>query len=399
MNYEQWRGVFQGARLPAAAVDLDAFDRNLDRIAQTVNRNPSLKLRIATKSIRVPELIGRALRKGRPFSGLMCYSAEEAHLLSGLGHDDFLIAYPTLQASDLTYLRSLHEAGKKISLVIDSPKSVEIVARFMAGVSRRFPLVVEADASLRMMKGRLHFGVRRSPLRSAAAVVRLARKIEDEKSVRFGGVMVYEAQLAGLTDRNPFKRLVNPAAHIIRRLSVGSVSRFRREISEALKREGLAPEIFNGGGTGSLSFAVSENVLTEVTAGSAFLCPHLFDYYSNLTLEPACFFALQVVRASDRNFATCQGGGYVASGEAGRDRLPVPYLPKGSKLIGMEGVGEVQTPIRLTNGVAVSPGDPVLFRHAKAGELAERFNEYLLISGGKIVDSVRTYRGFGHSFF
>ena len=64
-----------------------------------------------------------------------------------------------------------------------------------------------------------------------------------------------------------------------------------------------------------------------------------------------------------------------------------------------EGCGEVQTPVRLPLGFHPLPGDPIVFRHAKAGEPAERFNEYLLVEKGKIVDRVKTYRGYGKCFF
>ena len=41
----------------------------------------------------------------------------------------------------------------------------------------------------------------------------------------------------------------------------------------------------------------------------------------------------------------------------------------------------------------------MLFRHAKAGELAERFNEYLLVAEGKAPARAKTYRGLGLCFF
>lgn len=43
-------------------------------------------------------------------------------------------------------------------------------------------------------------------------------------------------------------------------------------------------------------------------------------------------------------------------------------------------------------------GDPVLFRHAKAGELCERFDRLLLVQGEEVVDEVPTYRGAGQCF-
>ena len=46
----------------------------------------------------------------------------------------------------------------------------------------------------------------------------------------------------------------------------------------------------------------------------------------------------------------------------------------------------------------MSLGDPVIFRHAKAGEIAERFKEFLLISKEGLVDRVQTYRGENQAF-
>jgi D-serine deaminase-like pyridoxal phosphate-dependent protein len=96
---------------------------------------------------------------------------------------------------------------------------------------------------------------------------------------------------------------------------------------------------------------------------------------------------------------TCSGGGYTASGPIDPRRLPSPWLPEGCGLFANEGAGEVQTPVRMPAGVQLGIGDPLFFRHAKAGELCERFNELLLIQSGRVVDRVTTYRGDGKCFF
>lgn len=383
-----------GVRLPAAFVDLDAFDRNLDKLIALSNGK---KIRLATKSIRVPELIRRALKRTSQCQGLMCYSAEEVAFLSKEGFDDFLVAYPTVQPSDLSLLRSLHERGKRVVLIVDSEEQLKLVSAAMDGTAAPFRCAVEVDASLRILG--MHIGVRRSPIRSAPQLKAFLLAGKKHSGVKIVGAMVYEAQLAGLGDRNPFKKFLNPIFSWIRKTSVRSVRKLRAEIPFAFSGTGATLEIFNGGGTGSINFAASEEALTEVTAGSALLCSHLFDYYSNVSFEPSAFFALQVVRSSDDRYVTCQGGGYIASGEPGWDRVPVPVFPAGSKLVSTEGCGEVQTPVQLASGVQLRAGDAVWFRHAKAGELAERFNEYHLISNRKIIGSAKTYRGFGQCYF
>jgi D-serine deaminase-like pyridoxal phosphate-dependent protein len=58
----------------------------------------------------------------------------------------------------------------------------------------------------------------------------------------------------------------------------------------------------------------------------------------------------------------------------------------------------VQTPLAVPDGVRLDLGDPVFFRHAKAGELAEHFAEYALVRGDRVEARVPTYRGAGRCF-
>ena len=109
-------------------------------------------------------------------------------------------------------------------------------------------------------------------------------------------------------------------------------------------------------------------------------------------------FAMPVVRRPSRSVATLLGGGYPASGAAGPDRLPAPHLPPGLRVDPLEGAGEVQTPLTGHPAALLQIGDLVWFRHAKAGELAEHFPEYHLVSGDRVVRTVATYRGEGQSF-
>ncbi len=399
-SFEAWKGILKGERLPAMVVDLDAFDRNVERIA-SILASPGSEhlLRVASKSVRVPALLKRVLSRGRPFQGLMCFAVEEARFLAQQGFDDFLIAYPTLQDSDLRLLKELHQEGKSVSLVVDSLSQIERLQSAMSGIDRPLSVILEVDMALRFFGGRVHLGVRRSPVRSVQDVLAFFEAAARFSSVKVTGLMGYEAQVAGLGDRNPVNRFLNPIIRLIRSLSVKRVARLRREISEALAARGIRLPIFNGGGTGSLSYAIHEPWLTELTAGSGFFDPHLFDHYSNLRLEPSCYFVLQAVRIPDPGWVTCQGGGYIASGSPGWDKVPVVAWPEGSTLSKDEGSGEVQTPVRLAAGASLQLGDPVFFRHAKAGELAERFSEAILIQNGKIVDRVKTYRGHGQCYF
>jgi D-serine deaminase-like pyridoxal phosphate-dependent protein len=241
----------------------------------------------------------------------------------------------------------------------------------------------------------VHLGVRRSPLRAPAEVVALARRIAGSKHVRFRGLLAYEAQIAGLPDAVEGQPLRSAALRGMKGGSRRDVRAARAAIASALREAGLAPALFNGGGTGSIASSPAEDALTEVTAGSGFLASHLFDHLDGLPLRPAIFFALQAVRRPAPDMVTCHGGGLIASGAPAADRLPKPAWPAGLELLPLEGAGEVQTPLR---GARVELGAPVFFRPAKAGEPAERFDTLLLVRGDKVVGRALTYRGMGKCF-
>ena len=172
----------------------------------------------------------------------------------------------------------------------------------------------------------------------------------------------------------------------------------RRAAIAAAVREVTPIEFVNGGGTGSIAATAAESAVTEVGAGSGLYQPMLFDAYRSFSGLPAALFALPVVRRPGTGVATVLSGGYLASGPGNASRMPRPHLPAGLKLDRDEGAGEVQTPVlgKAADGLRI--GDRVWFRHAKAGELCERFNELHLIEGSAITASVPTYRGEGKAF-
>ncbi len=408
-RYERLRRAIAGERLPCAVVDLGAFDRNVERCLGRV-RGSGKTLRPATKSLRVPDLIRRVLeRGGADCRGLLAYDAQEAAWLAARGFDDILVAYPTVQEADLRAVGEAVVAGRRVRLVVDSEAHLDAIAAAAGaavgtgaaagGPPPTFEVVVELDVSYRPLGGALHLGVRRSPLRTKEAVVALFGAARARPGIEPVGILAYEAFVAGLADDSPLGATLAPAVRWLKRRAAEAAARLRAETAAAVRAAGFTLALVNGGGTGSLAGTVRDPAVTEVTAGSAFLAPHLFDGYGGLGYEPAAFFACPVARASDPGLVTCQGGGFAASGAAGPDRAPRPWLPAGLELLRHEGAGEVQTPLATGRcAVALRPGDPVFFRHAKAGEPASHFDEYLLVADDRVVGRARTYRGCGLAF-
>jgi D-serine deaminase-like pyridoxal phosphate-dependent protein len=399
-DYEALAALVRDERLPLVVVDLDVFETNVRRLVGIATAHGK-HLRPASKSVRVPELLRLIARIGAPtVRGVMCYSVDEASLLASEGLDDFLVAYPTVQASDVAIAWELTQAGTTLALMLDSPAHAATLARAWQAHGQGRPLRVCIDVDMSWRPLGQHVGVQRSPVRTLADFARVVDAILAEPALRLAGVMGYEAQIAGLGDESPFAPLLNPAKKLIKSQSTKDVAQRRGEIAELLKGRGVAIDFFNGGGTGSIRTTTLEPWITEVTAGSGFLQSHLFDYYASNENAPAYCFALQVTRSSQPDHVTCQGGGFIASGPTDADKAPVPFLPAGLKPTKAEGFGEVQTPLAVPPELRgrLKPGDAVFFRPAKAGELAERFTEYLLKRGDRIVGRAKTYRGLGRCF-
>jgi D-serine deaminase-like pyridoxal phosphate-dependent protein len=395
-SYARFRRALGDEPLPAALVDLDAFERNVDRLLAPI-RAAGKRVRIASKSVRCPELLARIhARAGATSIGLMTYAARETAHLAAAGWRDLLLGYPTVHPADV---RALAEANRiaRAAVIVDDDAQLGPLAAAAAAAGVRIPVVIELDVAYRPVPG-VVIGVRRSPLRTAEAAVGLARRVAGRPELELAGVMAYEAQIAGVTDAGPLHRLENPLRRALKRRSRPDVARTRSALVDALRAAGLPPALVNGGGTGSVDWAAAEPALTEITVGSGFVDGHLFDAYAGLALEPALYFALQIVRRPSADVVTCHGGGWIASGASGPDRLPRPALPAGCALLPLEGAGEVQTPVRLPRGLDLPLGAPIFFRPAKSGELAEHVAAYALVRGDRIEARAPTYRGLGEVF-
>jgi D-serine deaminase-like pyridoxal phosphate-dependent protein len=287
-----------------------------------------------------------------------------------------------------------------VALMVDCTEQVQQLALLWRelGLAQPLPVCVDADISWRPFG--IHIGVQRSPTRTITAFERLTDEIERHAELRLAGVMTYEAQIAGVADALPSRPLRNRLVRFMKQRSGRDVASKRQCMVEHLRQRGRTVEFVNGGGSGSFSTAVADPCLTEVTVGSGLVQPHLFDHYTGPLPQPALCFALAVTRRSQHDRITCQSGGFIASGPAGDDRSPLPIFPTGLRADKLEGFGEVQTPLIVTNQcqVKLQIGDPVFFRPAKAGEIAERFINYCLVAGGQIIDQVPTYRGLGKCF-
>jgi D-serine deaminase-like pyridoxal phosphate-dependent protein len=379
---------------PFGIVDVAAFDANADALAARAAGKP---IRVASKSVRCRALLRRALASSG-WRGVMAYTLREALWLAGDGiADDILVAYPTGDRAALRALAADPMRANEITLTVDSVEHLDFIDAVLGGNRPTIRVSLELDASWRLAGGRIHLGVRRSPIHTPTQAGALARQIAGRPGFRLVGLMAYEAQIAGLGDAPPRQPLRAAVIQAVQRRSLPELVA-RRGAAVAAVREHAELEFVNGGGTGSLAATAADPAVTEVTAGSGLYGPTLFDAYRAWRPTPAAFFALSVVRRPGHGVATVLGGGWIASGQTSRIRQPTPWLPRGLRLTGTEGAGEVQTPLVGPGADGLRIGDRVWFRHAKAGELCEHLDALHLLSGTAIVETVPTYRGEGQAF-
>jgi len=369
---------------PFAMIDEEALWANAADLARRAGGTP---IRLATKSVRVRSIIKNVLTLPG-FRGVMTYSLAESLWLADHGVDDVLVAYPSIDRAAYADLVRDERRLASITVMVDSLELLDAIDAAIGADHPPIRVCLDVDASLRILGA--HLGAHRSPVHSTREAKRIAAAITARRGFDLVGLMFYDAQIAGMPDSSA-------AVRMVKRRSAAELRRRRRRIVKAVGSM-TDLQIVNAGGTGSLDVWRDDTTITELAAGSGLFVPTLFDDYRSFTPRPAAFFALPVVRKPAKDAVTCFSGGYIASGPASESRVPTPVWPEGLELYPNEGAGEVQTPLRGRAARSLLIGDRVVFRHAKAGEMCERFDQVALVDAAGQATLVPTYRGEGKNF-
>ena len=377
---------------PVGALNLTALAHNTHDMLDRAN---GTTIRVASKSLRVRGVIEEVL-KLPGYAGVLAYTLPEALWLAET-IDDIVVGYPSVDATAIRTLGNSASLARRVTVMVDSVAQLDAIdAVLPPGTRESIRVCLELDAS---WKSRLigHTGVYRSPVHSVEQAVDLARHIVGRRGFDLVGIMSYEAQIAGVTNRPPGKPVRARLVDWMQRSSFDELTNRRGQVVAAV-REIADLQFVNGGGTGSLERTSSDPAVTEIAAGSGLFGPRLFDGYSHFTPAPAAAFALSVVRKPTPELATLLGGGWIASGPPAPDRMPQLAWPEGLEYLAREGAGEVQSPVRGAAAARLAVGDRVWLRHTKAGEASEHLNAFAVVDGDTIVDTVPTYRGEGKAF-
>ena len=292
---------------PIAALDAAVLRRNAADLARRAGGKP---IRVAAKSVRCRAVLDDVLALPG-FAGIMAFSLREAIWLVRSGARDVLVGYPTVDRGAIAALRDDPQLAAAITLMVDDAAQLRLLT---GGVPIR--VCLDVDASLRV--GPVHLGVRRSPVRSPAVAADAGP----------GGRRTGTAGRRRDALRGPDRRACRTP-----RRSSGSSSRARRPSSRPARGA-----VRRGGGEGRRRAGVRQlrghrQPRGELRRpgghrGDGRVRPLRPDAVRRLPgLRAATRAVLRAAGrpgARRRGIATLFGGGYIASGPAGRSRLPAP---------------------------------------------------------------------------
>ncbi|HEX5609018.1 MAG TPA: alanine racemase [Solirubrobacterales bacterium] len=247
---------------PVAVVDLAVAERNAELMAKST-RELGVSLRPHVKVHKCPELAQVQLRHGA--IGVTVATAAEAVAMVEGGVEDVLVANQVVDPDGLAALAGAARRAK-VALSVDDPRQVALAGQAAAAAGSTLHALIEVDV-----------GMGRCGVREIERVVPLARTVEAEPNLSFGGIAGYEGHCVDEPDRALRERGVTAAAERLR----GAVL--------ALVADGLTVDVVSAGGTGTYDLAGAEREITELQAGSYLL---MDNYHAAIT--PEFEFALTV---------------------------------------------------------------------------------------------------------
>ncbi|VTU40751.1 D-threonine aldolase [Variovorax sp. PBS-H4] len=225
---------------PTLTLDLDAFDRNVARMARTIARGGK-HWRPHVKSIRSPALARRLLAAGA--RGVTCATLDEAKVMVEGGVDDVLVASQVVQALEIQQLLDLNRRAR-VMVAVDSLAQGLLLARYARHAGLAVPVLIEVEV-----------GLGRAGVTPGPAVVDLARRLAHEGGLHFEGLMAWEGHATRV------------AAGGARRQAIADAVGLLTESARLCAAASVPPGTVSCGGTGTFETTSTLDGVTEIQAG------------------------------------------------------------------------------------------------------------------------------------
>ncbi len=226
---------------PALILDLDAFERNCDRLDAAL-RGRSIQLRPHAKSHKCPEIARRQIARGAV--GICCQKVSEAQAFAEMGIQDILISNEVVGDKKIARLCELAKSIR-VTVCVDHVDNAAAMnaAALSAGVV--IPVLIEVDV-----------GAHRCGIAPGEPTLALAKAIVQMPGLRFQGLQAYHG----------------PAQHMRtqeeRRAAIGRAIELTRSTRDLLASHGMTCTTIAGAGTGSFLIEAASDLYTELQVGS-----------------------------------------------------------------------------------------------------------------------------------
>ena len=267
---------------PCLMLDLEAFERNVAQLAQTIVVQGKKRWRPHVKAIRSPHLAQRLIAAGA--SGVTCSSVAEAETMVGAGIDDVLISSQVIGPDHLRRLALLNRSANVIS-AIDALAHIALLAAAAGDADVVLPVVIEVD-----------IGLGRAGVAPGPPAALLAREVLANRRLRFCGLMAWEGQTTQIQDP------VAKEAAI--RASVGLLTDTARQCNAA----GIGVEIVSCGGTGTYPVTSTIDGVTEIQAGGGVFGDVRYRTEFNMSLTQALTLNATVISRPASRRIVCDAG-------------------------------------------------------------------------------------------
>jgi D-serine deaminase-like pyridoxal phosphate-dependent protein len=226
---------------PALLVDLDAYERNLKRMAAAMEGR-TVRLRPHAKTHKSPEIALDQMAHGAV--GVCCQKVGEAEALVAGGVPDVLVSNQVVGAGKIARLAAL-AAQARLAVCVDDGRNVAELSAAAKAAGATLGVLVEIEV-----------GCERCGVAPGEPARVLAAQVAESPGLDFRGLQAYHGNAQHI-------RTIED-----RRAAVGRAADLASETAELLAGAGLSCPVISGGGTGTLPFDLEAGVLNELQAGS-----------------------------------------------------------------------------------------------------------------------------------
>jgi 3-hydroxy-D-aspartate aldolase len=226
---------------PALLIDLDAFERNLQRMADFAGQ-AGVRLRAHAKTHKSPDIAARQVALGAV--GVCCQKVSEAEVMVAGGIADVLVSNEVAGAAKLERLAALARQAK-VGVCVDDLDNVAELEAAAAKAGATLDVMVEIDV-----------GARRCGVAPGAPAARIAELVGKAPHLAFAGLQAYHGAAQHVRAAGDRRDLIARA--------VGHIE----ETQRALRAIGLEARIVSGAGTGTYENEAASGVYNELQCGS-----------------------------------------------------------------------------------------------------------------------------------